>query len=227
MAGIKKTYDWLPEDLKSLIDYDRGKHFKLRCRGCGVSRFVGSVKELMISWEAGKPIDFCRGCKKELKLVRRYPTEEEKARFNIVLDDNYKYDSNGKVWVGKFCILCKKFNPTELHSIIQIIDRNRTHTSKCLDCTRTGRVKTKGGYIYVKSKTHPHATKAGYVMEHRLVLEKDLGRYLQPGETVHHINGVRDDNRIENLQLRSGSHGPGVSLVCQDCGSKNISHDLV
>jgi len=59
------------------------------------------------------------------------------------------------------------------------------------------------GYIYIYSPNHPYKTKEGYIMEHRLVMEKELGRYLLSTEMVHHKNRKKDDNRIENLQLVS------------------------
>lgn len=63
----------------------------------------------------------------------------------------------------------------------------------------------------------------GTIRQHRLVMAEALGRPLLPGETVHHINGKRDDNRLENLQLRTSNHGPGIAMACLDCGSHRIA----
>mgnify|MGYP001360997616 FL=1 len=68
------------------------------------------------------------------------------------------------------------------------------------DYWKGGRTFHSRGYVYVKRKGHPRALKAGdYVLEHILVAEQEIGRYLREGEIVHHINGVKHDNRPENL----------------------------
>jgi transposase len=89
-----------------------------------------------------------------------------------------------------------------------------------------GRVRVVNGYTAVRiDVTDPlrvMAQKHGYVLEHRLVMARSLGRPLAKQETVHHINGDRSDNGLENLQLRQGRHGKGVLRICADCGSHNI-----
>lgn len=67
----------------------------------------------------------------------------------------------------------------------------------------------KDGYKFILNKNHPNSNKIGYVSEHVLVMGNYLGRPLYKGETIHHINGIKDDNRIENLELWSHSHPCG------------------
>lgn len=64
-----------------------------------------------------------------------------------------------------------------------------------------GKTRDRAGYVLVYCPDHPRAKLGRYVQEHRLVMEQHLGRYLEPQEVVHHKNDIRDDNRIENLQL--------------------------
>lgn len=68
---------------------------------------------------------------------------------------------------------------------------------------------TKSGYLQLYRPDHPAATSKGYVLEHRLVMEESLGRELLPKENVHHKNGNRQDNRIENLELWNTSQPAG------------------
>lgn len=66
------------------------------------------------------------------------------------------------------------------------------------------------------------ACSGGYTLEHRMVMAEYLGRPLEPSETVHHIDGDKMNNHIDNLQLRQGRHGKGAAHCCAECGSTNI-----
>lgn len=93
-------------------------------------------------------------------------------------------------------------------------------------CWKGGRYINGGsGYVMVMVASQK------YRSEHNLVMEGHIGRPLNKGEVVHHINGVKSDNRIENLQLMTISEhtklhcdlagcGPTVTIECENCGKK-------
>ena len=64
-----------------------------------------------------------------------------------------------------------------------------------------GKTKHMAGYIKIYIPNHPAGDISHYVYEHRIIIERKLNRYLKSIEIVHHINGIKDDNRIENLIL--------------------------
>lgn len=84
------------------------------------------------------------------------------------------------------CVLCQK----------SAWDRSGSKNSRW----KGGRRKRKDGYIVVYTPDHPYASR-NFVLEHRLVMEASVGRRLKPNEIVHHKNEVKDDNRLENLEL--------------------------
>jgi hypothetical protein len=75
-----------------------------------------------------------------------------------------------------------------------------------------GRTRHKAGYVMVRAPGHPRAGTSPYVFDHILVAEELLGRYLFGGESVHHRNGVRDDNRPENLELWTRPQPSGIRV---------------
>ncbi len=76
-------------------------------------------------------------------------------------------------------------------------------------CWRGGRTLDGYGYVRVWAPQDSRANCGRYMKEHVLVMEAHLGRQLWPGENVHHLNGDRADNRVENLELWVTSQPPG------------------
>jgi len=123
----------------------------------------------------------------------------------------------------KICVACKStFTPSSNHrkcpkcrasegkkpcpTCGKLMDRK---SKSCWECTepdlrnwKGGKTTHKQGYPMILCQNHPRtSSKNKYVFEHILVMEEFLGRLLKSGENVHHKNGVKDDNRIENLEL--------------------------
>ena len=85
----------------------------------------------------------------------------------------------------------------------------------------------KGDYLYALVPDHPNASKNGYVLEHRVIMERKIKRYLTSNEVVHHIDGNKHNNEVSNLQLMSASEHNRLhsskgrtycSFVCPVCG---------
>lgn len=89
------------------------------------------------------------------------------------------------------------------------------------------KIVSKGEYDYAVVPEHPNATKHNYVLHHRVVMENEIGRLLNEEEVVHHIDGNKKNNDIENLELHSRKghaelHGKEkktkyVLLKCPEC----------
>src|SRR3990167_84759 len=92
--------------------------------------------------------------------------------------------------------------------------------------TTKGRYTTSKGYTAIYIPTHPDASKGGYVMEHRLVMEKLLGRRLLKTEIVHHLDGKRANNKPKNLELMTTTAHNRLpkmrtgSIHCPHCAQK-------
>lgn len=107
---------------------------------------------------------------------------------------------------------CKKPTEQRVTDIRNKIKREEPLRFLCRDCRVGRKFKTRDGYIVLYEPSHPNAHKSGSIYEHVYVMSESIGRALAVGENVHHKNGVRDDNRIENLELWSTAQPSGQRL---------------
>ncbi|WP_066452435.1 HNH endonuclease signature motif containing protein [Anaerotruncus rubiinfantis] len=126
------------------------------------------------------PAAVCYWFKKYGIAARR---KEEKIHPHVYTSDELKRIS--QIHKGKIVSLTTKLKISEARKL-----HGRGHQKKRDD-----------GYIKVYYPSHPSATADGYVMQHRLMMEDHIGRFLTDDEVIHHINHNRSDNRIENLRL--------------------------
>jgi hypothetical protein len=92
------------------------------------------------------------------------------------------------------------------------VNWKQTYCSK--KCSATGRPagRVSAGFVHRGNGYRYIMIRGKIIAEHRIVMERELGRELTKRETVHHKNGIRSDNRPENLELWSHNHGPGARV---------------
>jgi endogenous inhibitor of DNA gyrase (YacG/DUF329 family) len=146
----------------------------------------------------------------------------------------YRYPSQRPRTCSRGCGLRLAYAEKRLAPPVPVKDRGRC--AMCGDPIKRGARMTcsrrcavdlamrEGGYVQVQAPPeHPHRPKRGYIMEHRLVMEQMIGRYLQPYESVHHRNGVKDDNRPENLEIVTHARHRG-EITCPHCQQSFFLH---
>lgn len=119
----------------------------------------------------------------------------------------YAYDRRLDERIRNDPELLKKKNDLEKYRYRR---KNNILTDNDLKCGVKGSgTITKYGYKQIVNRGHPNSTKSGTMFEHVLVMSDYLGRPLSKSENVHHKNGIKHDNRIENLELWCRSQPPG------------------
>lgn len=162
----------------------------------------------------------CQRCNKRFRprhRRQRFCSSSCASLARIRKPHKYKYVPKRRLGVVAICVKCgTEFKPWTEKSVFCSRD--------CKHDASIGETKaTTDGYVLFRA---PRGTagvfRNGWILEHRHVMQQHIGRTLREDETVHHINGDRADNRVENLQLRQGKHGKHAAFCCADCGSQNV-----
>ena len=194
------------------------KHVWLICPTCGLGRWI----------QIRTGLDMTRQCK-PCKYGPNY---------RPILGEDERRNERGRLLKSATCKECDKQRWVRA-------SRGEPVPALCEDCSKRSRRGVEAGYWkggrlkvggYIRAWLAPDdaffsmADSKGYVAEHRLVMARYLGRPLDDSEIVHHVNGVKDDNRLENLCLTTKSthrlsYQAAYTEGFQD-GARNTSREL-
>lgn len=203
---------------------ERGrKYCSLACRSAHLHK-----RELAAS---RTPVDFvCQNCGKPFQMMQAYLTAYRKKfgkdpmycsmtcskegrrrsseeRHKLICENCGKEcvrsrKPGGRLYIGqKYCGPTCKAEAQSKRALVRF------------ESGEVGRHVKRHGYVWLSIPALANGGKKTEVLEHRYVMAQHLGRALFPQETVHHINGNRGDNRLENLELFNSNHGPGQRVT--------------
>jgi hypothetical protein len=213
--------DRLPEEFRELFWYKDGR-LRAKCKNCPNTRQTRGMNHILKLISEGTFTGLCKSC--ELSNLSRVDLLSEKEVNNMNV--NFDWDSQRRegphIVIDKVCLDCTNRVTVRVASVKATLRSGGNIEGRCTSCAKPGWYMNSGGYILERVPDHPYASKDGYVFQHRIVKETELGRYLDRSETVHHKDGNRANNHPSNLELRQGNHGAGVKYQCQDCKSHNV-----
>jgi hypothetical protein len=202
--------------------------YKDICRSCYQKEWIPNLPEkecLLCSKKYKLALEFCNSCtrKKRLKKDKKPCSGCDRKGLIII---------NRTLW---YCTKCERqrkdkevlgYRENRLKTNRYFQRKYRGHSLDDLYAPpkekSKGWWKNAGGYITIYRKGHPNSNSNDCIQEHVYVMSEFLGRPLIKGESVHHKNGIRDDNRIENLELWHRAQPSGQRVVDKITWAKEL-----
>ena len=180
------------------------------------------------------PVTFtCQSCSKQFVMMKSYVTAYAKKFGHEPMYCSVQCSGDGRRAANATTqvFVCEQCGKTENRRAYNAKGRIKYYSQQrycSVECKNAGLAATaekrflsgevgrhikRNGYVWLSLPANLNGGIKGEILEHRYVMEQHLGRKLLPEETVHHVNGDRQHNKIENLELFSSRHGPGQRVI--------------
>ena len=179
---------------------------------------------LQFNTQTEKKIFCSRRCKEKFFNIEQYVQKRKKLVCRKIIANScrickkacHNYEDSDNLCKKCYNIVFKRKLSSlsiETNDILKDLAYNKDRERRFLDGD---------GYAIICKPNHPNSKRHGRIREHVFVMSEKLGRPIKKGETVHHIYGIKDDNRLENLELWATSHPYGQRVDDKIKWAKNF-----